>query len=71
MQPTAWGNSWGNLFKPDPPEVRPLESWTATEWRVKAKSPGQPVGELDCWVNGVRCGNGRSVWYDGVVSATR
>jgi len=71
MQPTAWGNSWGNLFKPDPPEVRPLETWTETEWRIKADSPGHPDGGRDCCVDGVRCGEGRTVWYEDVVTGTR
>jgi hypothetical protein len=61
MQPDGRGNYWGNLFKPDPPQVPPLETWTETEWRVKANSPGQPDGELDCWVNGVKCGEFRGI----------
>jgi hypothetical protein len=61
MQPDGRGNYWGNLFKPEPPQVPPLETWTSTEWRVKANTPGQPDGELDCWVNGVKCGEFRGI----------
>jgi len=39
MQPTAWGNSWGDLFKPGPAEVSPWEIWTWREWRLGACTP--------------------------------
>ncbi len=61
MKPDGRGNYWGNLFQPDPPQVPGLRKWTCIEWRVKVNSPGEPDGELDCWVNGIKCGEFREI----------
>ena len=61
MKPDGRGNYWGNLFKPEPPQDPGLEKWTCVEWRVKANTPGEPDGELDCWIEGVHCGAFREI----------
>jgi len=56
-----WGDSGKNCRRPSPPQNPGLEKWTCIEWRVKANTPGEPDGELDCWFNGVHCGRWRDV----------
>jgi len=61
MKPDGRGNYWGNWFQPQPDQVPPLQTWTCIEWRVKANTPGQENGELDCWINGVKRGEFRNI----------
>jgi len=63
----GWRNKyWGNHFTPTT-QINPrTEKWICLEWRVKVNAPGQPDGELDCWANGVKCGEFREInWRRG------
>ena len=55
------GNYWGNWFQPQPDQIPALETWTCVEWRVKANTGAQENGELDCWINGKKCGEFRNI----------
>lgn len=61
MQPSPGGRYWGNWFEPSPVQIPPLETWVCVEWRVRANTPNQPDGEMDCWINGVRRGSFRGI----------
>ncbi|MFN3486117.1 MAG: hypothetical protein ACK44W_11630 [Planctomycetota bacterium] len=61
MQRSPGGPYWGNWFEPSPPQIPPLETWVCVEWRVRANTPGQSDGELDCWIGGVRRGSFRGI----------
>jgi hypothetical protein len=61
MKPDGRGNHWGNWFRPTPDQVPELETWTCVEWRVKTNMPGEENGELDCWINGKKCGEFRQI----------
>ncbi len=61
MKPDGRGNYWGNWFKPQPDQVPKLETWTCVEWRVKVNTAGQDDGELDCWIEGRKCGEFRNI----------
>lgn len=61
MKPDGRGNYWGNWFQPKPDFVPPLQTWTCVEWRVKANTGGQDNGELDCWIDGKKCGEFRNI----------
>jgi hypothetical protein len=37
------------------------EAWTCVEWRVKANAAGRADGELDCWIDGQKCGEFRGI----------
>ena len=58
----GWRNKyWGNHFTPTT-QINPgTGKWICLEWRVKTNTPGQPDGELDCWANGVKCGEFRGI----------
>ena len=55
------GNHWGNWFRPEPDQVPKLEAWTCIEWRVKTNTAGRNDGELDCWIDGRKCGEFREI----------
>lgn len=61
MKPDGRGNHWGNWFQPKPDQVPKLETWVCVEWRVKANDAGEKDGELDCWVDGKKCGEFREI----------
>ena len=61
MKPDGRGNYWGNWFQPKPDQVPKRETWVCVEWRVKANTAGQDDGELDCWIDGKKCGEFRSI----------
>ena len=61
MKPDGRGNHWGNWFQPKPDQVPKLETWTCIEWRVKTNTVGQEDGELDCWIDGKKCGEFRKI----------
>ena len=37
------------------------ETWVCVEWRVKANKAGKDNGELDCWIDGKKCGEFRDI----------
>lgn len=61
MKPDARGNYWGNWFQPTPDRVPRRETWVCVEWRVKANTAGKDDGELDCWIDGQKCGAFRGI----------
>ncbi|MBX3400428.1 MAG: hypothetical protein KF873_16970 [Gemmataceae bacterium] len=61
MKPDGRGNHWGNWFQPTPDQVPKRETWTCVEWRVKANAAGKADGELDCWIDGRKCGEFRKI----------
>lgn len=61
MKADGRGNYWGNWFRPEPDQVPQKEKWTCVEWRVKANDAGKANGELDCWIDGVKCGEFREI----------
>lgn len=61
MKPDGRGNFWGNWFQPQPDQVPTRERWTCVEWRVKANAAGTQDGELDCWIDGQKCGEFRDI----------
>lgn len=61
MKPDGRGNYWGNWFQPQPDQVPKRETWVCIEWRVKANTPGQDDGELDCWIDGQQRGEFRGI----------
>ncbi len=61
MKPDGRGNHWGNWFQPMPDQVPKRETWICVEWRVKANTAGQNDGELDCWIDGQKCGEFREI----------
>ena len=61
MKPDGRGNYWGNWFRPQPDQVPKRETWVCVEWRVKANTPGSEDGELDCWIDGRKCGEFRNI----------
>jgi len=61
MNPDGRGNYWGNWFQPQPDQVPNRETWVCLEWRVKANTAGQDDGELDCWIDGQKCGEFRGI----------
>jgi hypothetical protein len=61
MKPDGRGNFWGNWFQPRPDVVPVRETWICLEWRVKANRAGQDDGELDCWIDGKKCGEFRRI----------
>ncbi|HVK10894.1 MAG TPA: hypothetical protein VM597_19145 [Gemmataceae bacterium] len=54
-------NFWGNWFAPEPARVPKRETWVGVEWRVKANTAGKDDGELDCWIDGEKCGEFRNI----------
>lgn len=61
MKPDGRGNYWGNWFRPTPDQVPRRETWVCVEWRVKANTAGKDDGELDCWIDGAKCGEFRGI----------
>jgi hypothetical protein len=61
MKADGRGNYWGNWFRPKPDQVPKRETWVCVEWRVKANAAGKADGELDCWVDGNKCGEFREI----------
>lgn len=61
MKPDGKGKHWGNWFRPEPDHVPPLETWICLEWRVKVNTPEREDGELDCWIDGIKCGEFRGI----------
>ena len=61
MKPDGRGNYWGNWFQPRPDQVPKRETWICVEWRVKANTAGKDDGELDCWIEGKKCGEFREI----------
>jgi hypothetical protein len=61
MKPDGHGNYWGNWFQPNPDQVPKRETWTCIEWRVKANTAAKDDGELDCWIEGQKCGEFRNI----------
>jgi hypothetical protein len=61
MKPDGKGNHWGNWFQPSPDQIPARESWVCVEWRVKANTAGKDDGELDCWIDGRKCGEFRNI----------
>lgn len=61
MKPDGRGNHWGNWFEPKPVQVPKRETWVCVEWRVKANAAGKDDGELDCWIDGTKCGAFRGI----------
>lgn len=61
MKADGRGRYWGNLFQPEPVQVPDLEKWSCVEWRVKTNTPAKDDGELDCWVDGRKCGEFRGI----------
>ncbi|MFN4258794.1 MAG: hypothetical protein ACK4RK_05820 [Gemmataceae bacterium] len=61
MKPDGRGNYWGNWFQPKPDQVPKRETWVCVEWRVKANTAGRDDGELDCWIDGKKCGEFRGI----------
>ena len=61
MKPDGRGNHWGNWFEPRPARVPKRETWVCVEWRVKANAAGKDDGELDCWIDGKKCGEFRGI----------
>lgn len=61
MKPDGRGNHWGNWFEPKPEQVPKLETWICIEWRVKTNTAGKSDGELDCWIDGRKCGEFREI----------
>ncbi len=61
MKPDGRGNHWGNWFQPKPDHVPQLETWICIEWRVKTNTAGKDDGELDCWIDGKKCGEFRQI----------
>lgn len=61
MKPDGRGNYWGNWFRPEPDQVPKRETWLCCEWRVKANAAGREDGELDCWIDGKKCGEFRKI----------
>jgi hypothetical protein len=61
MKADGRGNYWGNWFAPEPARVPKRETWVGVEWRVKANTPGKDDGELDCWIDGEKCGACRNI----------
>jgi hypothetical protein len=61
MKPDGRGNHWGNWFQPMPDQVPKRETWVCVEWRVKANKAGKADGELDCWIDGKKCGEFRKI----------
>lgn len=68
MKPDGRGNHWGNWFQPKPDQVPKLETWTCIEWRVKTNTVGQEDGELDCWIDGKKCGEFRKINWRSVAT---
>lgn len=61
MKPDGLGKHWGNWFQPQPDQVPKPETWLCVEWRVKANTAGKDDGELDCWIDGKKCGEFRNI----------
>jgi hypothetical protein len=61
MKPDGRGNYWGNWFEPMPDQIPKRETWVCCEWRVKANTAGEEDGELDCWIDGKKCGEFRRI----------
>lgn len=61
MKADGRGNYWGNWFQPKPDQVPRRETWVCVEWRVKANRAGKEDGELDCWIDGKKCGEFRGI----------
>jgi hypothetical protein len=61
MKPDGRGNHWGNWFEPEPVHIPVPETWLCVEWRVKINTPAQDDGELDCWIDGKKCGEFRAI----------
>lgn len=61
MKADGRGKHWGNWFQPQPDQVPRLETWVCVEWRVKANTAGRDDGELDCWIDGIKCGEFRNI----------
>ena len=61
MKADGRGNYWGNWFQPKPDQVPKRETWVCVEWRVKANTAGKENGELDCWIDGKKCGEFRDI----------
>ena len=61
MKADGRGNYWGNWFQPKPDQVPKRETWICVEWRVKANTAGKDDGELDCWIDGKKCGEFRDI----------
>jgi hypothetical protein len=61
MKPDGKGKHWGNWFRPATDRIPAPETWICVEWRVKANTPGKDDGELDCWIDGIRCGEFRGI----------
>jgi hypothetical protein len=60
-KPDGRGDYWGNSFQPEPDQVPQRETWVCVEWRVKANKGGKEDGELDCWIDGKKCGGFRGI----------
>lgn len=37
------------------------ETWVCVEWGVKANTASKEDGELDCWIDGQKCGEFRNI----------
>jgi len=61
MKKTLGKRSYGNRFMTEPPQVPEKCKWMCIEWRVKVNTAGEDDGELDCWVNGIKCGQFRGI----------
>lgn len=61
MKADGRGNYGGNWFQPKPDQVPKRETWVCVEWRVKANTAGKDDGELDCWIDGRKCGEFRDI----------
>jgi hypothetical protein len=61
MRPDGRGDYWGNWFQPKPDQIPKRETWVCVEWRVKANTAGRDDGELDCWIDGKKCGEFRGI----------
>lgn len=61
MKPDGRGNYWGNWFQPKPDQVPKRETWVCVEWRVRANTADKEDGELDCWIDGKKCGEFRNI----------
>jgi hypothetical protein len=61
MKPDGRGNYWGNWFRPKVDQVPKRDTWLCVEWRVRANTVGKDDGELDCWIDGKKCGEFRDI----------
>jgi hypothetical protein len=68
MKPYPSGKHFGNRFMTEPLQIPKRGQWLCLEWRVKVNTPAEDDGELDCWVNGTKCGEFRGINWRSVES---